>query len=161
MTALAEPLSRSAGVLYSACGGIWVMMMHAPPVAADMLAARPSLLAMSERFPGGFPTLTWVMPGAGFSMDAEARKLASKITVEFNALILAQATLIEGTGFQAAAVRAIIAGIDMMTRSTAPKKTFDRLRPSVDWCLTLRPPPADATAAAICAALEAARKPLG
>ena len=155
-------LNRSAGVQYGECGGVWVMMLFAPPSADDMRAARPTLRAMSDRFPDGYPTLTWVLPGAGFSMDAEARKLAATITDEFSSAILAQATLVEGSGFQAAAVRAIISGIDMMARSKAPKKVFGELRPSLEWCLPFCPAASPrAPVAEVLSALAATRTTFG
>jgi hypothetical protein len=94
---------------------------------------------MLQRHPDGFPTLTWVLPSAGFSMDADARNAATDVTKEYDDSILAMATLIEGTGFQAAAVRAIVSGMDLVARAKAPKKTFAEVAPTVDWCVTLRP----------------------
>jgi hypothetical protein len=139
------------------------MLMFAPPVVSDMLPARPSLKTMSQKHPQGFPTLTWVLPSAGFSMDSETRKVAATITDEFVTSIAAQATLVEGVGFQAAAVRAIIGGIDMMTRSRSPKKVFAEVRPSIDWCLSCCPPRATAaaTGAEISATLASLRSSFG
>lgn len=139
------------------------MVLFAPPVVADMLPARPSLKSMSQKYPEGFPTLTWVLPSAGFSMDGETRKVAAVITTEYASSIRAQATLVEGVGFQAATVRAIIGGIDMMTRSRAPKKVFGELRPSVDWCLSCCPPQglAATTGAESSATLAALRQTFG
>jgi hypothetical protein len=163
LASLFEQSQRSAGVLYGDCGGVWVMLMYAPPVLADMLVARPSLRSMFERHPAGFPTLTWVLPSAGYSMDGETRKAAATITGEYEAAILGQATLIEGSGFQAATVRAIVSGIDMMARAKAPKKVFGELRPCVGWCIPLLPESGGAavTEPRITAALESVRKSLG
>lgn len=139
------------------------MLMFAPPVLEDMHLARPALKAMHDRHPAGFTTLTWVLPGAGYSMDGESRRTAAKITSDFSPAFLAQATLIEGSGFQGATVRAIISGIDMMARSRAPRKVFGELPPSIVWALSHQPqrPGATETAASIQATLEATRKPLG
>lgn len=142
------------------------MLIFAPPVVADMRLSRPTLRAMTERYPDGFPTLTWVLPGAGLSMDGESRKVAAEITNEYEPSIRAQATLIEGTGFQGAAVRAIVSGIDLMTRSRAPKKVFGEVRPAVDWCLTHRPFRSEPgvpsmLAPDISAALASVRRPFG
>ena len=134
-----ETLQNSPAVLYGACGGIWVMIIRARPNAPEMYLARPSLKAMHRQYPAGFPTLTWVLPEAGFSMERDAREAATEVTKEFESAILAQATLIEGSGFHAAAVRAIIVGLDTVLRSPAPKKTFSELSVAVTWCLGLRP----------------------
>jgi hypothetical protein len=162
MAANFEILQRGSTTLYGICGGIWVMTLHAKPSAADMYLARPSLKTMHQRHPDGFPTLTWVLPEAGFSMESDARRAAAEVTKEFNAAIVAMATLIEGEGFQAAAVRAIISGMDLMARASAPKKVFAGLAPSVEWCASLRPP-RDRNAGAVdavVASLAAMRKEL-
>src|SRR4051812_46217715 len=118
-----DTLQRGSTTMYGACGAIWVMILHARPTTADMLLARPALKAMQARHPEGFATLTWILPSAGFSMDSEARTAATEITREYNGSIRAMATLIEGAGFQAAAVRAIVSGMDLVARAKAPKKT--------------------------------------
>jgi hypothetical protein len=130
-----ELLERTAGVVYAACGNIWTMTIFAEPKLADMKAARPALAAMSRRSPGGFPTLTWILPQAGFRMDNDARDIAGEITRSFESSIVAQATLIEGSGFQAAAVRAIVNGLDLVSRSRCKKKVFSDLGEAVVWCL--------------------------
>lgn len=133
------------------------MMLHAPPLTKDILLARNALKAMHERFPAGYPTLTWILPDAGFSMDSEARTASATITQEFASAIVAQGTLIEGSGFQAATVRAIISGIDMMARTRAPRKVFAELPPCIEWCARNRPAPAAPPAPELRAALEATR----
>jgi hypothetical protein len=131
-----ELLERTAGVVYAACGNIWTMTVFAEPRLADMKAARPALAAMSRRCPQGFPTLTWILPQAGFRMDDAARDAAGEITRSFEGAIVAQATLIEGSGFQAAAVRAIVNGLDLVSRSRCKKKVFSELDEAVTWCLS-------------------------
>ena len=116
------------------------MILFAPPTNADMLLARPALTTMKRRYPGGFPSLTWVLPTAGYRMDQEARVTAATVTAEFDGTLRAQATLLEGAGFQVAAVRAVIAGLDMMSRASAPKRTFSELEAAVGWCLDHLPP---------------------
>lgn len=114
------------------------MTLHAKPTAEDMFLARPALKTMLERHPSGFPTVTWVLPQAGYSMDSDARHAAAEVTREYNASLLAMATLIEGQGFQAATVRAIISGLDLMARASAPKKVFADVPSCFTWCASLR-----------------------
>lgn len=129
-----EQMERGSGVLYGACHGIWIMMIFAKPTAMEMRLAKPALKVMIEKYPTGFPTLSWVLPSAGVMMDTEARHMAGEVTREFNSNILAMATIIEGTGFQAAAVRAIVGGIDMIVRAETPRKTFAGAGLAVAWC---------------------------
>lgn len=155
-------LERGPAALYGDSGGVWVMILHTKPLAADMELARPSLKAMRDRHPDGFPTLTWVLPTAGLSMDSDARQTAARVTKAFDASIRSMATLVEGEGFGVAAVRAIIAGIDLLSRAAAPKKTFATLNDAIAWCVTLRPArDRDAgTTEEIVAAITAARNGL-
>jgi len=134
-----EVLERGPAVLYGDCSGIWVMILHRRPSVVDMELARPALKSMHERHPDGFPTLTWVLPEAGWSMDADARQTAAAVTKAFDAAILTMANVVEGEGFAAAAVRAIVAGIDLLSRAAAPKKTFKKLDDAVAWCASRRP----------------------
>jgi hypothetical protein len=141
MAAVLQNLGSGSAVYYGSIAGIWVMILHKPPVEADMLLAKPSLVRMSRSEPKGFPTLTWIMPSAGFWLDPAAKKVAGNITAEFSESILARATLIDAIGFQAAAVRAIVTGIDLFTRSPSPGKVFTDLESTVAWCLSLHPSP--------------------
>lgn len=127
-------LERGATTLYGDARGVWVMILFGKPSKVDMLLARPSLAAMRKRAPAGFPTLTWVLREAGLSMDNDAREAATTVTNEFKKEILAQATIVELDGFQGATVRAILAGLDLMSRSACPKKTFAEVGPSLEWC---------------------------
>lgn len=136
-----QPLARGSSVFYGACEGIWVMCVFATPIKVDMLLARSALEAMVKLRPAGFPTLTWVMPEAGFRMDHDARTAASEVTKAFDRSILAQATLIDGSGFQAATVRAIIAGLEVVSRSTGVTKVFADLPTTVAWCAARRGEP--------------------
>jgi hypothetical protein len=153
-----------SGVLYGASGGIWVMVLFRKPEAGDMLRARESLTAMKARHPRGFPTLTWVLPSAGISMDGDARRAAAEVTAAFSKEIRAMATLIEGSGFRGAAVRAIVASLDFMSRASAPKQVFADLGESVHWCLGHVPgvagAAAEVTAREITSAIAAARATL-
>lgn len=157
MSASFDVLERGAGVLYGACAGIWVMILFAEPTVTDMRLARPSLRTMSRRHPLGFPTLTWVLPEAGVSMENEARKTAAQITDEYAKAIVANATLIEGTGFRAATVRTIVAGLDMMSRSASAKKVFAELLPAVAWCMARCPVRDSASESDVAASIFAAR----
>lgn len=133
-----EELARGSTALYGACAGIWVMVVYAPPLKADMLLARGTLATMVNKVSHPFPTLTWCLTEAGYRMDEGARTAATDVTREFAASFNAQATLIEGEGFQGAAVRAIISGLDAISRTASKKKVFGELPPAVQWVLECR-----------------------
>lgn len=140
MSVVFERHERGASVLYGACADIWSMIVFAPPTKADLLLSRASLATMTRAYPRGFPTLTWVLPEAGVRMDGPTRRVAADVTREFDQRILAQATLVEGRGFQVAAVRAIVGSIDLLTRHKSPKRVFSDTSLAVAWCLERRAP---------------------
>ena len=133
-----EELAHGSTALYGTCAGLWIMIIYAAPSTADMLLSRGTLATMTKRIPHAFPTLTWCLTEAGYRMDADARAAASEVTREYATSLAAQATLIEGEGFQGAAVRAIISGIDAMSRTASKKKVFAELTPAVRWALEVR-----------------------
>lgn len=130
-----EILAEADAVTYAACGGLWIMLMHRPPGVDDMTAAVPTLQRMATLAPEGFGTLTWVLPAAGFSMDGATRTTAAEIAKTYDRLIRAQATLIEGQGFQAASVRMIITGLDLLSRPSSPTRVLSHLRDAVAWAV--------------------------
>lgn len=138
MAEVFEELARGTTALYGACAGIWVMIVYAPPIKVDMLLARGTLAAMTKKVPHAFPTITWCLTSAGYRMDADARVAATDVTREFAASIYAQATLVEGEGFQVAAVRAIIAGMDAISRTASKKRVFGDVASAVQWSLEMR-----------------------
>lgn len=159
-----EELGRTGSVLYGAIGGLWVMILHAPSAEADMRAAGPALAKMRTLEPQGFPSLTWVLSSAGLSMDGPARKAAAEVTDAYAEWNIARATLIEGSGFQAATVRAIVSGIDLLSRAKSPASVHAHLDDGVAWCVAHRSKSAvDRTTPpdVIVRALHAARAPLG
>lgn len=135
MAAPFEVIERTNAILYGRCAGIWVMTVYAEPKLADMKAAHPALESMAKTHAKGFPTMTWVLPQAGLSMESDARKAASEITRAFAHVIRSQATLIEQSGFHGATIRAIVSGLDLVTRSPAAKKVFSELPKAVAWSL--------------------------
>ena len=146
MVARLQNLGSGTAIYYGSLAGMWVMLIHKPPVEADMLLSKPALARMVEIEPQGFPTLTWILPSAGFYLDPPTKKAAGTITAEFSKSILSRATLIDATGFQAAAVRALVTGVGLFTRSPSPGKVFTDLESTVAWSLSHHPNPPQARA---------------
>jgi hypothetical protein len=47
--------------------------------------------------------------------------------------VLGTAVVVEGTGFKAAAVRAVVAGLRLVTRTSFPRRAFDTVGPASQW----------------------------
>ncbi len=112
------------------------------------------LEAMKRDVSGTFPTLTWITTAAGFSMDQDARRAASDITRDFGDVIAAQATVIETGGFQGAAVRMIISGMDLVAGTRSPTKTFATLEECIPWCQLFNAAPGVDNTAVVAAVVD-------
>jgi len=142
--------------VYGEVGGIWIMLAHGEGLTkADMQLMRASVGVMARREPAGFPALTWVFHSSGYRIDDDARAAAREMNAELASHVRARATVIDGGGFQAAAVRALVTGIDLVSRRTTPSKVFAELSTAVEWCVAQRTPAraSAGTPAAIVAAL--------
>ena len=130
---------RDDAVSYARCGPIWVMVMTAPPTTDGMLHSRPTLAAMKERHPAGFATMTYVLPSAGFKMEADARQAAADATKAYAESIRIIANVVEGSGFAAATARAVLSGLHLLTRLQPPERVFASGDEALEWIARVGP----------------------
>lgn len=128
-------LYHDDAVLYADLQGLWLMVMFAPPDARRMLRAGPTLVEMAKRYPTGFCNVTWIHAAAGFSMDGDTRAAVTDVTTKHLSSIRAVCTVIEGEGFRVATVRAIVSGLQVLSRMSCPRQVFDQLDQAVRWSL--------------------------
>ena len=74
-------------------------------------------------------------PGAAQSVPREVRDAGAALTAEFKSL--AAATVIEGTGFRAAATRTAIAGMYFIAKPPFPHKVFGDLKEGAGWVIEM------------------------
>jgi hypothetical protein len=133
-----EVFHRSEGIACARCGPIWVMILSATPTAERMRMAGPTLTAMKAAYPSGFATITYILPSAGVMMDAAAREAAAETTRAHADVIRIIANVVEGTGFTAATVRAVLSGLHLLTRLQTPERTFASGEQAFEWIVRLR-----------------------
>jgi hypothetical protein len=129
-------LERSDGHLVGSFDDIFVSIWWAPADVAQLLALAEYQEEMARDYPAGYGSLTILGAGAG-KVSAEVRAEAERVSRRGSLHIRANAQVIEGTGFGAAAVRSVAMAIMALSGSRAPFKMFDSLSPAAGW-LTLK-----------------------
>lgn len=90
--------------------------------------------ALLEESPGGrYCSITIIEPSISMRFEDDARELSAKLQKRWGDHMLAQAYLVEGTGFLPAAVRGATAGLHLMTRSPYPLKVFRDVEELAEW----------------------------
>jgi hypothetical protein len=92
--------------------------------AARIRWALPLHRDLAKKYPGGFAVMTVIGENVPLSMEAEARKLSTEITREFQPCYCGTTEVVEGSGFRAATVRSITSGIRFIARASCPAKVF-------------------------------------
>ena len=104
-----------------------------------------------------------VEPGALWgTMTSEERAEAADLARTFAPHMLGLAHIVLGGGFFAATVRAVISGVQLVSRTKAPSSVFRAIPPGAEW-LAERCGKVDATASdarALAAAIESVTTPL-
>lgn len=87
-------------------------------------SALPLHKQLAQRYPKGFAVVTIIGEAVPLSMAPDARDLSTKITKDFMPHYCGVCEVVLGSGFRAAAVRSITAGIRLLARSSCPAKVF-------------------------------------
>jgi hypothetical protein len=82
--------------------------------------------------PGGIGVVGLVEP-TGLMPSAEVREAARRLTDETANDVLFHATVLFGDGFWAGAIRALVNGIFMLSRSRYPQSIFSNIEDAVRW----------------------------
>lgn len=102
--------------------------------------ALPAHRDLAKKYPQGFAVVTIIGEAVPLSMPADARDLSTKITHEYQPRYCAISEVVLGTGFRAAAVRSVTAGIRLLARSTCPAKVFGDVEACAHWIAPIMSP---------------------
>ena len=86
-----------------------------------------------EKFPDRVGSLTVLEVSAAQSAPKELREESSKLMREFQSQ--GAAIIVEGTGFRAATIRTLIAGLYLLQRTGYPHKIAATVADGVEWLL--------------------------
>jgi hypothetical protein len=95
--------------------------------------SRPVHRDLVLKYPSGFGAMTIIGDKVPLMMPPDSREAANAITAEFKKHYRALAIVIEGTGFRAAAARAVTSGINLFARVACPTQVFDDARKAALW----------------------------
>lgn len=88
--------------------------------------------AIAEHFPGGVVPFSIIEENTAMP-TSEVRGQANECWKQTRSNVRAVATVVEGSGFWVSAARAVITGITMVERGTAPQKAFSTTEDAIGW----------------------------
>jgi hypothetical protein len=141
------------GLALATAGDAFISVWREPSTLARLERLRQIEQALVDRCKGGIVVLT-VMIDSSAATKAGEPEAASKLAKHFAPTTRAHAYVIEGSGFRAAALRAVIAGVNAISRPGHPTRVFDRATDAIEW---LAPYGQAIDAATLTAALAEAR----
>ena len=95
-------------------------------------ALRDEVERMVESRPGGIAVFVSIAEHAGVP-SGPARTDLARLLRDHAPSIRASTVAVEGSGFRAAAIRSVLAGISLFVRPGYPHRVTDSLLASVDW----------------------------
>lgn len=127
-----QVIEVDANHCFASCGPILLMVWRRETTRPGVMKARRAILALAERHPGGLG-LVMIVESTAEVPSGEVRSALSQALGDFGPLVRRSALIHEGTGFRAAAVRAIVTGISLVARQPYPHQVFDRVELAVTW----------------------------
>src|SRR2546430_10079671 len=106
---------NDGGFALATHGNAFISIWKEPSTLERLGVVRRSEQELTDRSPRGIVVLTVLLHSA-YNVPPEVREEASRVARHFAATTRAHAYVIEGGGFRAAAMRAVIAGIVALSR---------------------------------------------
>ncbi|MFO0694062.1 MAG: hypothetical protein U0230_10940 [Polyangiales bacterium] len=123
---------RGDGYHYAAWQNAYVLTWTKPASKESLDAAVSGKRDVLARFPKGVAVINLVRPDVDVP-SAEVREYAKAKQVEDSVGVLCHSTVIDGSGFWASGMRAILAGLYMVQREAFPRKVFSTSSEAIDW----------------------------
>jgi hypothetical protein len=133
-------LTHDAGFALARCGNAFVNVWSAPATLDRLQRTREHEQRIVDGAPGGIVVLS-ILVDSAFQIGASERDEASQLARQFETATRAHAYVIEGSGFRTAAMRAVIAGIQLVTRTRHPSKVFGDIAAAAAWLAPQAEPP--------------------
>jgi hypothetical protein len=133
-------LAHATGYALATCGHAFVSVWSRPSTLDSLAAVAQCEEALTGDSPEGIVVLT-VIAGTAFSIGIREREEAQRLARHFDKTTVAEAYVIEGEGFRAAAMRAMLAGLQLLARTSHPVRVFADVPGAVEWLgVRARPP---------------------
>ena len=114
-------------------GNVFINVVRKPATLEMLRETRRQVQRHFRRCNNVSVALSVLEPGAAQSVPREVRDASASLAAEFRSL--AAATVIEGSGFRAAATRTAIASMFLLARAPFPHKVFGDLSEGAGWVL--------------------------
>ncbi len=153
-------LYADAGTAVAVCGNVFVNVMREAQTLARLRELRRHIERHVQRWGADTLSISVLEPGATAETPKDVRDETAAITRDYPSI--AAAIVIEGSGFRAAAIRAVLATIYLVSRSPYPHRIVDSVFAGARWLVeqATRRELAHVTAADIEAAVATARAAL-
>ncbi len=138
------------------CGAVFIVVWKVDTTAVAM--RRVAELFRAADIPEHVGMLTIIDENATMP-DSNARRHGAEFLARNGDRIVASAVVHEGSGFKAAAVRAVVTGLSLLARQSFPHRVFPAVQPAAKWLCNPRTASIELTDAALlrqCAALRLA-----
>jgi hypothetical protein len=138
-------------------GNVFINIIRQPSTVPMVQEIRRQVERHFRRWNNQCVSIAVLEPTAAQSVPREVRDATAALTQAFPSL--AAATVIEGTGFRAAATRTAVAGLFLLSRPPFPHRVFGTLDEGTSWILATgsRSAPIGPSAEAVLAAIAATR----
>lgn len=118
----------------------FVLIYHVNTTKAGVDLLDQKCEAFAKTRPNGIALITIVEENAPMP-PSEARDALAAFLGRQSASIKVSAVVYEGSGFRAAAVRSVVAGLTLMARQTYPHKVFATAEEGITWMAPQMPTP--------------------
>jgi hypothetical protein len=138
-------------------GNVFINLVRKPATVGMIRETRRQVQRHFRRWNNQCVAVSVLEPSAAQSVPREVRDESAALTAEFQSL--AAATVIEGSGFRAAATRTAVSGMFLISRPSYPHKVFGNLADGASWVIekVSRTAPLAVTSDDILRAIEVAR----
>lgn len=125
---------RSEVLVCASYGPLFVNAWSGTGNVADLDQMAISEQRVIDRYPEGIRVLAMVDEySLASSPSPEFRRRVSEVLQEFKPHVHAIANLINAHGIRATIARTFITGVFLVSEESAPRKTFQRLEPALQW----------------------------
>ena len=128
-------LHQNQGLGLAMSGSVFINMLYGPPTVA--LLEEIIRVQRKEMTHARHAILTIIDPRVGKEMPAAARQRAREISNEMEPHTMCNCFIVVGTGFFAAMVRSVVAGIQLFSKQKHPWKVTSGLDEAVPWLTEL------------------------
>jgi hypothetical protein len=120
---------------------LYISFFDGPVTAARLAPCFPASRALQARYPDGYVAFNVVGPGTPTSMDRSAREAIDDLARANRVFPMrGDATVIEATGFVAAAARAVLTSMQILSGRRYPRAVFPTIEQGAAWAAPfLRP----------------------